>query len=209
MNKKKELLAILLIACLIITAFPLNIFATEEYFSSDKEVYTDEELGFTLERNIDDDKITVFVKTLKGVIQNTIVNDNGKIYLDGNELNNNFIDNLSSKSSNLDHSSSLYSTTESIDWGSWHYSSDEISTGGLSTAIIAGIIAATAPWVGITIIGVIAAAVAGKYDTIQIEWQIRYGDDDEFFYYERYTDFYGDGTHIGGPYYDTGKEPLK
>jgi len=152
--------------------------------------------------------VTVFVKALDGTIQNTLINDNGKVYLDGKVLNNNLTNNLYSKSSNLYYGSSLYNTTESITWGPWQSSYQEIETGGLATVIIAGLIVAYCPWVPLKTASIIAGAVASKYDTLGIDIQIRYGNDGEYYYYERYTDFYGDGTHVYGPFYDTGKEPL-
>jgi len=199
---KRKFLVILLTACLFVTTLPLNIYADQGGLSNSKEFYTDENLNFTLERIIDNGKVTVFVKSPDGSIQHTLINDNGKVYLDGKVIDKNLINNLYSKSSNLYKSSS-------ISWGPWQSSYQTINTGGLGTAIIAGLIAVYCPYVPITVIAVIAAAVAGKYDTVGINIRIRYGSDDEYYYYERYTDFYGDGEHIYGPFYDTGKEPLE
>ncbi|WP_313340436.1 hypothetical protein [Sedimentibacter sp.] len=52
------------------------------------------------------------------------------------------------------------------------------------------------------------------YNEVKIKVSIRYGEDDEFLHYQRYTYFYGDGVLITGagienPFYDTGKSPLK
>jgi hypothetical protein len=198
----KRKLVILLTAFLIVSTLPLNVYAVQGDFSNSKEIYTDENLNFTLERVIDSGKVTVFVKSPDRSTQHTIINDNGKLYLDGKEINNNLANNLYSKSLNLD-------TSSSISWGPWQTSYQTIDTGGLSTAVIAAIIAAAAPWVPVRVVAAVASAVAGKYDTLGIKIQIRYGSDDQYYYYERYTDFYGDGEHIYGPFYDTGKEPLE
>lgn len=87
-------------------------------------------------------------------------------------------------------------------WGPWHEGSQTVKTGGMTTAIIAGIIAAAAPWVTVRICASIAATVAAKYETVGIETKTRYRTEGAMTCYERLTTFYGDGVYISGPHRD-------
>ncbi len=94
-------------------------------------------------------------------------------------------------------------------WGSWQNGETiTINTGGLTTAVICGLIALKVGWCPVGVVSAVAAAVAGKYDVLKIKCKIRYGYDSTYSYYERQTRFYGDGKLIYGPYTDKGKTPL-
>lgn len=56
----------------------------------------------------------------------------------------------------------------------------------------------------------IAVLIASSYNYVTIEGRIRYGDDGTYYYYERYTNIYGNGVDplFNKDYYDTGKELL-
>ncbi len=89
-----------------------------------------------------------------------------------------------------------------VTWGPWSaWQSEDIPTGGLSVAVICGLIASYAPWLTIP---AIAAIVAGKYDTITLKFRMRWGEKGNYEYYERQTKIYADGKQVGGVYTDTG-----
>ncbi|WP_313346356.1 hypothetical protein [Sedimentibacter sp.] len=203
MKKIKRFLTFLLTICLI-CLFPINVYAAQVDLSNNIEIYADKLLeDYTFERVIGNGSVTVFIKSMDGTVQHILINNNGNIYLDGELINNRIINNAYAYDEN-----SLSNTIESITWGPWQSSYQEIETGGLTTVIIAGLILLFAPWISVKVAAVIAGAVAGKYDIVGIDIEIRYGTDDEYLHYQRYTDFYGDGEHVYGPYYDTGKTAL-
>lgn len=207
MNKiKLKAISALLIICIILGN--VQMVRADTLDITPFEIYTNEEEGYTLTRIIDKTKVTVLVKSLDGSVEHIIVNDNGKLYLDEYLIKesiydtSNLADDFNGKISNL-------TSTSSISWGNWQYTDlDPIPTGGLTTAIIASMIAAAAPWVALRVIAAVVSVVAGKYDEVQIEMRVRYGEDDRYFYYERDTWFYGDGNYISGPHRDSGREPL-
>lgn len=203
---KRKVLSCLLIICLSLTCIPFNAFA-EEVKST--ETFTVKELGVIYERTIENDKIIVNILSLDGKVLHTIEKIGEYGYLDG-EL-------VYQENSNIDKFgiNSLMTTTKSksVDWGSWSSKTEiaDFKTGGLTTVIIAGFIVAYAPQVSLTVAGIIAGAAAGMYKKITIKVKIRYGSDDEYQYYERYTYFYGDGELITlpeNPFFDSGKKHL-
>lgn len=201
MRKTKKFIAFLLVVCLI-SMIPINGYASD--LSNSKQVFTDDVLGdFTLERIIEKDKVTVYAKSLDGTILHTAINDNGKLSLDGEIINTKIIN-----TSYLNEKNAIGYTRSSINWGTWQHSELELATGGMSTVAIASAISALSPWVSLIVIAEIASMIAGDYDNVQIGIWIRYGSDDTYFYYERDTTFYGDGSYIYGPIRDTGKEYL-
>ena len=112
MRKTKQLIAFLLVVCLIIL-IPINGYAS--YLSISKQVFTDDVLGdFTLERIIEKDKVTVYAKSLDGTILHTAINENGELSLDGEIINTNIIN-----TSYLNEKNAIGYTRSSINWGPW------------------------------------------------------------------------------------------
>lgn len=144
--------------------------------------------GYILEENTYGSDATVYVKDSSGVVMNTITRINGKVYLDGL-----FLGEVSDGISLTTDGISLYAND--ITWGPWQQTvTTSFKTGGLATAVIAGLLAAFCPYLGVKVVGVIASAAAGKYDEISFYADIRYGSDSsDIGYYERKTYFYGDG----------------
>jgi hypothetical protein len=201
MRKTKQLIAFLLVVCLI-SLIPINGYASD--LSSSKQVFTDDVLGdFTLERIIEKDKVTVYAKSLDGTILHTAINENGELSLDGEIINTNIIN-----TSYLNEKNAIGYTRSSINWGPWQYSELEFDSDGKNTAAILTILSALSPWVTLSVLIYVASDIAGNYDNVQIGIWIRYGSDDTYFYYERDTTFYGDGSYIYGPVRDAGKEYL-
>lgn len=162
----------------------------------------------------DGSKVIVNVKSPDGTLIHTLMDYNGKTYLDGVVISGS----NNSKKIGLDVDElkadlKTVAASSSISWGSWQASTvaKDVKTGGLSTALVAALIVLYARWCPLGVIATIAAVIAGSYDTLTIKVKMRYGEDDEYLYYQRYTYFYGDGNLIKipeNPVYDTGKEPL-
>ena len=157
-----------------------------------------------MKRENSSEKTIVYVKGKDGAILHTIVNYNGAIFVDNIKLcETGYI----RQSLNINEFATANSgRSGTIKWEAWQdMATQEIETGGLTSAVIAGVIAAAAPWVGVRVAASVAAAVAGKYDTVTISGKIRYGgDQDDIGYYERKTYFYGDGKLIKRPVTDSG-----
>ena len=201
MRKTKKLIAFLLVVCLI-SMIPINGYASD--LSNSKQVFTDDVLGdFTVERIIENGKVTVYAKSLDGTILHTAINDNGKLSLDGEIINTKIIN-----TSYLNEKNAIGYTRSSINWGPWQYSELEFDSDGMTTTAIFIILSSLSPWVPLSRLIDIASMIAGNYDNVQIGIWIRYGSDDTYLYYERDTTFYGDGTYLFGPVHDAGKEYL-
>lgn len=205
---KKRFVASLVIICLMISYAPLNVFAND---ITDKEIYVSKELGVTFERTIEKDKIIVNIKSSDGSLLHKLMNYDGDTYLDGEIISSNIVSEINDFEINKTYLESNLGSKD-ISWGPWQTNTiATIQTGGLTTVIIAGLIALYAGWCPLGVISAIASFTAGKYDELKIKVSIRYGSDDIYYYYQRYTYFYGDGELIPSPVnpsYDTGKEYL-
>lgn len=207
LKKTKKVISYLLFICMFMSSLPLNAFASTQ---NSTETFTSVELGVILEKVITNDKITVYTKSLDGKLLHTGTNDNGQIFFDGKYMPE-WSDSKNSFATESTKMNLKGISTTSSDWSNWSYDTDTIQTGGLSTAAIAGLIALKAGWTPLGVAAVIAAAVAGKYDTIRIDWQTRYKADSKFQYVERNTTFYGDGKFIsvpGNPVHENIKRPI-
>lgn len=205
---RKKLLTSFVIVSLIVCCIPFNLFASE---IPTKEIYASKELCVIFERIVEENKVTVNIKSPDGAIVHTLNNYAGKTYLDGKVIYGNDYSNVNELDVN-DLKAGLTSSS-SIDWGPWQSNTvATIKTGGYSTAVITGLIALYVGWCPLGVISSIASTTAANYEELKIKIKIRYGSDNEYFHYQRYTYFYGDGALInipGNPFYDTGKEPLK
>ena len=201
MKNTKKFISFLLAICLI-SLMQLNVYASD--LSSNKQTVEGERLGdYTFERIFENGKVLAYVKALDGTILHKAINENGKVFLDGELINTEKI-----ITTNLYENSPLEFILSSIEWGSWNYSYESVDVTGLEAKAIAAIFLVYFHWAGISIIYDLASIVAGQYDTVDFEFKIRYGTDDEYLYYQRYTTIYGDGTRLFGPHYDNGKKYL-
>lgn len=205
---KSKLLACILAFTMFLGCIPSNVYAS---VNSTVETYEVKEFGVVYEKIIMEDKTIMNIKSLDGVIIHTLMDYNGSTYLDGDviSVNKNNCVNIP------DVLPAPPLKSDTISWGSWQTNTiATIDTGGLPAAIIYGLIALYAGWCGIGIISSVAAATAGTYDELEIKVKMRYGTDDKYLHYQRYTYFYGDGKLIPdlglnvNPFYDTGKTSL-
>lgn len=112
--------------------------------------------NYILKRENSSEKTIVYVKGKDGAILHTIVNYNGAIFVDNIKLcETGYI----RQSLNINEFATANSgRSGTIKWEAWQdMATQEIETGGLTSAVIAGVIAAAAPWVGVRV----AASVAG------------------------------------------------
>jgi hypothetical protein len=201
MKRTKKIISLLLVVCLM-SLIPINGYASD--LSSSNQVFTDDVLGdFTVERIIENGKVTVYAKSLDGTILHTAINDNGNLFLDGEIISTQIV-----SSPYINEKLSFSYIPLSINWGQWQYSELEFDSDGMTTAAIFAILSALSPWVSLSALIDVASAIVGNYDNVQIGIWIRYGSDDTYFYYERDTIFYGDGSYIYGPVRDSGREFL-
>lgn len=178
----------------------------------DSDNYIAGEVNAKYERNVSETGIvTVTVKSLEDDSTLAVVqNINGEIYLDGTMVYE--IPVTTSNSMHFENERSLLepfasSTITWANWSTWQTVLDEYPTGGISMAILYGVVAAVCPWVGFSAISGALGVIAGSYDYITIKMRIRYGNDGKMFYYERQTRFYGDSV-LEFTFADKGSEPL-
>jgi len=201
MRKTKKLIAFLLVACLI-SLIPINGYASD--LSNSKQVFTDDVLGdFTFERTIENDKVTVVVKTIEGKIVHTVVLKNNILSIDGRVINKN----ISNLMDPLEYSNSMIMSTDS-EWGPWLPFGETIYINGLTAVAIGAAIYAIAPQIGVINAMSWGNLVDDMVDEIIISGAIRYRSDDEYHYYERYTSLVIDGDDVLDTVYDTGKTAL-
>ncbi len=166
------------------------------------------DLGVYYERIVEDNSTTVLIKGEDGVLQDTLLLKDGNVYLNGSFLFSNTNNTVSSVASDFFASNSI--ELKSVSWGQWlDCAPITIKTGGLSTAVICGLISLNVGWCPLGVATAVASIVAGKYDTLKVTAKIRYGTEGSYIRYERKTWFYGDGKLIYGPFTDTGKRPNK
>ncbi|MDW7670011.1 MAG: hypothetical protein SCJ93_14395 [Bacillota bacterium] len=202
MRKTKKLIAFLLVVCLI-SLIPINGYASD--LSSSKQVFTDDVLGdFTFERTIEEDKVTVVVKTIEGKIVHTVVLENNILSIDGRVINKN----ISNLMDPLEYSNSMIMSRDS-EWGPWLPFGETVILTGLDKFAIAAAFYVIAPHIGLSRSVVWAGYVFNpSYTEAEISGQIRYRSDDEYHYYERYTTLVVDGNTELDSFYDTGTTSL-
>ena len=202
----KKMLSLILAVAMIIPMGVIGVAAeAPDLDEKANEVYYSEEFGGTFSRSIEGDVVTVrWIPENSNEDGFTLVNNNGVVTLNGDRFLT--LDGFS----NVDLSQSdMLSTTSNITWGKWQTFSDRVETGGIPTIVVAGVIAAAAPWLSVKIIASVVAGVASS-EYYTVSGKIRYGSDDTYYYYERYTSLQTDtGTYLIKDSFDTGKEPLK
>jgi len=200
----------MLTIALVCATLTSTVFAAEKDILSSREIYTDKNLGAIFERIIDDKQVTVLIKSIDGSIEHTLVRNGDTATLDGEILDEQICNSVTKFAGSMNYftSPALLRAPAAVNWEAWQTSSETINTGGLATVAIAGLIMLFSPWIGLSVAAVLAGSIAGKYDTVKIRWKMRYGTDNKYLYYERVTDFYGDGKHFAGPYKDRGKTAL-
>lgn len=146
-------------------------------------------------------------KSFDGKEEHTAINENGKLYLDGELINNELISTLT----NIFPHNKDVSLQSTITWTEWQDFDEEIKTGGKTAAAIGVLLIAACPWAGVKVILGVVGIIQSSYSTVNIKGRLRYGNDGEYYYYERYTNFYGNGEDalFDEDLFDTGKEPLE
>ncbi len=205
-DSKMKMVSVFLIACMILINIPTV--QADKLDISSSDIYVNEEENYMLERVVDKTKVTVFVKSLSGDTQHVVVNDNGSLYLDGELLQEETYNDMILLNSKQLLNIGQPSTYASDNWGRWSTTwLGPYKTGGLSVAVIAGIISAVAPWVSLRAAAAAWAVVAAKADTIKIKTRIRWKSTPGYLHYQRQTSIHdgGSGKKIAGPYKDGGR----
>ena len=175
--------------------------------SLEDEVFYSEDLGGTFVRSIKGTVVIVeWIPNDSAVDRFILVNQNGVITLNGD----NFITLDTLDISNMEYpKSGFLQTASDIKWGSWHEFSEQVNTGGYSTAIAAGLVAAAAPWVSVRLIATLISGMASASEYYTISGKLRYGEDDTSFHWERYTSIQNDkDEYLIRDHFDAGEEPL-
>lgn len=206
------------ISCLALTMIMIMVssvpaFATTyTYGVESADVYVSDELNAKYERTVSETGIvTVTVKSLTDdSVLATLQNINGNIYLDGTLIQN--ASNLSTRINTfgIEGRSLQPFASSTISWGNWSVWETLVNnypTGGISMAILYGVVAAACPWVSFRVISSTLGVIAASYDYITVKMRIRYGNDGNLYYYQRQTAFYGDNVLID-TFEDMGSEPL-
>lgn len=175
-----------------------NINSTSNYI---QQIYTDNNSNITYEQFEYNDKTIMLIKSLTGELLNTIEEYNNSTYVDGVkveiEINNEF--ECKNIAENYQFNNYSRQFRSAILWGKWQpYKAIKIKTGGLTTASIAGLVALKLGFNPFGAAATVASLVAGKYETIEIKGEIRYGSSSNgrYVHYERKSHIYGDGKFI-------------
>lgn len=213
---KNRFIALFLAIVLSVVCIPTQVLANNMNSTTEKVVIEGVEYTFTTK--VKSDKVEVYISSEDGKIKHKILKTDSKIYVDDQQISDTIFNDFekisnSLKTTNYSEYGIGLNVTSSVRWGSWQYSSQTLSTGGLGTTIVAGMILAFVPSATLKIAAIVAGALA-RYDKLVIKFKTRYGSDSTYTYYQRYTSYYGknDGAsylhYIFGPAYDTGKKRL-
>lgn len=203
------MLSLILVVAMIIPMGVIGVAAeTPGLDEKANEVYYSEEFGGTFSRSIEGDVVTVrWIPENSDEDGFTLVNNNGVVTLDEDRFLT--LDSFNNVNSVDLSQSDMLSTTANITWGKWQTFSERVETGGVPTVVVAGVIATVAPWLSVKVIASVVAGVASS-EYYTVSGKIRYGSDDTYYYYERYTSLQTDtGKYLIKDTFDTGKEPLK
>ncbi|MPM25771.1 hypothetical protein SDC9_72271 [bioreactor metagenome] len=191
MKKIFKLQSCVLVVCLLfVSVFSNSVYANTAEIESD--IVTIDNTKYKIERTISDSAVNVTLKEVNGDTLCTAVNNENGLYLNG-EL-------ISEKATDETNSTLMKAIPRAaLKWGPWSTSNITVKTGGMNAALVAGAIAAAAPWVSLSVIGGMSATIAASYSKVVIKMQIRYAKDSKYQYYQRKTSFYGNGTSKFGP----------
>ncbi len=209
---KRKLFALVMVLCMTFCSLTVPAFAAvndvETEVAGKTETYISYELNGVLKRTITEEGIVIATwESFDGSENHTAINKEGTLYLDG-EIVSNF--NFQIPQEIISANISEIMATGDIAWGKWNTFSEDVRTGGKTAAAITGVISVAAPWMSVSTIAGIAHDIQENYDFVRIKGKIRYGDDGKYFYYERYTNLYGDGKVALLPkdHFSTGREAL-
>jgi hypothetical protein len=163
-----------------------------------QQLYSDENSNIKYEQFEYNGKTVMLIKSLTGEVLNTIEEYNNSIYVDGVKIEMGVINEFDYKNIPKNYEFNNYSRS-SISWGKWQKCETiKIKTGGLTTAVIAGLIALKTGWNPLGAAATVASLVAGKYESIEIKGEIRYGSSEngKYTHYERKSHVYGDGKFV-------------
>lgn len=163
-----------------------------------QQLYSDENSNIKYEQFEYNGKTVMLIKSLTGEVLNTIEEYNNSIYVDGVKIEMGVINEFDYNNIPKNYEFNNYSRS-SISWGKWQKCETiKIKTGGLTTAVIAGLIALKTGWNPLGAAATVASLVAGKYESIEIKGEIRYGSSENGKYtnYERKSHVYGDGKFV-------------
>lgn len=163
-----------------------------------QQLYSDENSNIKYEQFEYNGKTVMLIKSLTGEVLNTIEEYNNSIYVDGVKIEMGVINEFDYKNIPKNYEFNNYSRA-SISWGKWQKCETiKIKTGGLTTAVIAGLIALKTGWNPLGAAATVASLVAGKYESIEIKGEIRYGSSEngKYTHYERKSHVYGDGKFV-------------
>lgn len=163
-----------------------------------QQLYIDENSNIKYEQFEYNGKTVMLIKSLTGEVLNTIEEYNNSIYVDGVKIEMGVINEFDYNNIPKNYEFNNYSRS-SISWGKWQKCETiKIKTGGLTTAVIAGLIALKTGWNPLGAAATVASLVAGKYEAIEIKGEIRYGSSEngKYTHYERKSHVYGDGKFV-------------
>lgn len=188
-----------ILACMSTTITAVQLSSSDQ----DVDTYSSVELGGTLTRTIEDTRIIVTWVSFDATETYTLIREGENIYLNG-EL----FDKINIVASPYESTNISDRASSNIKWGTWQTFSQQIDTGGVPTILVASLIALTAPWWSIKFIATAVASVASS-EFYTVSGKMRYGHDDVYSYYERYTSLQSDsGKYLITDSFDTGKEYL-
>lgn len=163
-----------------------------------QQLYTDDDSNITYEQFEYNGKTVMLIKSLTGKVLNTIEEYNNSIYVNGVKIEMEVVNEFDYK--NIPENYKFNSLSRSsISWGKWQKCETiKIKTGGLTTSVITALIALKTGWNPLGAAATVASLVVGKYETIEIKGEIRYGSSEngKYTHYERKSHIYGDGKFV-------------
>lgn len=176
-----------------------------------EEVYSDQNLGGTIERVITEGVVKVTFTSFDGKEKHEAISTGNDLILDGELIEQELSKSVGKIDMDADYYSVATLQSASVKWGKWQYFDERINTGGMATAVVCIVITAKAPWLALEIGSGIAGLISAKYSYVQLKGKIRYGNDGTYIHYQRYSNLYGNGKDalLSKDFYDSGKRPLK
>lgn len=204
----KKVIALIAILCMLFSIFTVTSLALT---TDDKvEIYKNRDLNGELTRTVKADGTVISDwKGEDGERARSILYPDGRIYADGKLVGTLQIE-TNKLSSEVGFE--LHAASGDVSWGKWQNFSETIQTGGKSAAIITSMIGLVCPEGLTSLTADLIAQIQMAYDYLEFRGRVRYGSDTTYYYYERYSNFYGNGLTTEKLFpkdlYGTGKERL-
>ena len=186
----KKIMVLMLVLCMFFNMFTVTSFAltTED----ETIVYQNENLNGELTRTVKADGMIISEwRGADGEVACTILYPGGRLYADGKLVGVLSVE--QNRSSNEIGIYRLFALPNNINWGNWTNFSEKIHTGGQPAAVITSMIGIVCPEGIPQLTADMITQIQLSYDYLELRGRIRYGTDETYSYFQRYSNLYGNG----------------